>query len=65
MAFIAAAMCVRIYRSEAQRRARRGVPSDEMTKALLGHHPTTTTDAGDDGGDSGDGGRPSSYYRVL
>mmetsp|Transcript_11614 Transcript_11614/g.11487 ORF Transcript_11614/g.11487 Transcript_11614/m.11487 type:complete len:154 (+) Transcript_11614:42-503(+) len=59
MLFIAAMMCVRIHRAEANRRSRRS--SSEMSKSLM-QYPSTTTDAGD--GDTGNG-RSSAYYRVL
>ncbi|KAF4734635.1 hypothetical protein FOZ62_006228, partial [Perkinsus olseni] len=60
MAFIAAAVCVRIRRAEAKRRSSRAgrADGDDMSKALM-QYPTNTTDAGD-----GDG-RPLAYYRVL
>ncbi|KAF4657974.1 nucleolar gtp-binding protein [Perkinsus olseni] len=60
MAFIAAAVCVRIRRAEAKRRSSRGgrADGDDMSKALM-QYPTNTTDAGD-----GDG-RPLAYYRAI
>ncbi|EER07077.1 hypothetical protein Pmar_PMAR003931 [Perkinsus marinus ATCC 50983] len=58
MLFIAAVTCVRIHRSDANRRSRRS--SSEMSKSLM-QYPSTTTDAGD--GDTGNG--EATYPAIL